>query len=278
MLTEQQQKDVAALQQAVEAHDGIALKLNWSLLRHPQRREPDFILYRDGRCIGFLGVYAFGSQAELCGMVHPEHRRQGHFQSLYDRACAWCRGAGVGRLLLNTPGSSPAGQAFVQKQGARYAFSEHQMRWRRGPLPTPVRGILRPASPADRETEVRLDVEVFGVDEAAARAMYSEFRADPGTATYMIVHGERTAGRVRIHQSGGQAWIYGLAVFPEFQGRGLGRRALEAVIAELAGQGLDVCLEVETKNARAMHLYAALGFEIVQRQDYYSVRLDGADS
>lgn len=271
MLTEQQQRDVAALQQLVEAHDGISLKLNWSLLRQPERSDPAFTRYEGGRCTGFLGVYAFGPEAELCGMVHPEHRRRGHFQSLYDQALAYCREAGIRKALLNTPGSSVAGRAFIEKQGARYAFSEHQMKWTGRPLPVPVRGILRPATPADQETEIRLDVEVFGVDEAGARSMYTELHADPGATTYMILHGEETVGRIRIQRDGDEAGIYGFAIFPRFQGRGIGRRALEAVLAELSGQGVGVSLEVETQNERALHLYTSLGFVTVQRQDYYSV-------
>jgi len=269
MLTETQQAAVAALQQAVEAHDGIALKLNWDCLRRTDRTDPDFLRYQDGRLIGFLGVYGFGSTVELCGMVHPDVRRRGHFQALYDQAMDYCRKAGFTEILLNSPTASEAGRAFLRKQGAQYAFTEHQMKWAGATLPAADPGLLRPATPEDVETQVRLDVEAFGTDEADARSMNRRMLQEPGTTTYMILHEGTAVGKIRVQRSGAEAWLYGFAVFPRFQGRGIGRRALETVVARLAAQGCAVFLEVEARNARALQLYTSVGFQVVQGQDYY---------
>lgn len=270
MLTETQQAAVAALQQVVEAHDGIALKLNWDCLRQADRTDPDFLRYQDGRLIGFLGVYGFGSSVELCGMVHPDARRQGHFQALYDQALAYCREAGFTEILLNTPSASQSGQGFLRKQGARYAFTEHQMKWMGPTLPSPAPGLLRPATPEDLEAQVQLDVEAFGRPEADARTTNSQILQEPDTTVYMIMQEETTVGKIRIQTTGSEAWIYGFAVFPRFQGRGIGRRVLETVVAEFASRGYDVFLEVEAKNDRALHLYTSVGFQVVQGQDYYT--------
>jgi len=270
MLTESQQAEVAALQQAVEAHDRIALKLNWDCLRRTDRTDPDFLRYQDGRLIGFLGVYGFGSKVELCGMVHPDVRRQGHFQALYDEAMAYCRQAGFTEILLNTPTASPAGQAFLRQQGARYAFTEHQMKWAGAALPAAAPGLLRPATAADAETQIRLDIEAFGMSEPDARNVYSQVLQEADTTVYMIMHEGTTVGRMRVQRTGSEAWIYGFAVSPRVQGRGIGRRALEAVVAEFASRGCDVFLEVEAENARALHLYTSVGFAVVQGQDYYT--------
>lgn len=270
MLTETQQAEVAALQQAVEAHDGIALKLNWDILRRADRTDPDFLRYQDGRLVGFLGVYAFGSEVEVCGMVHPEARRQGHFQALYDQAMAYCREAGFTEILLNTPSASRSGQAFLRRQGARYAFTEHQMKWMGAAVPAPVPGLLRPAGPEDFEMQVRLDVEAFGMSEADARSANTELLQDADTTAYMVMHEGATVGKLRVQRSGSEAWIYGFAILPRFQGRGIGRRVLETVVADCASQGCDVFLEVEAKNDRALHLYTSVGFQVLRGQDYYT--------
>lgn len=60
--------------------------------------------------------------------------------------------------------------------------------------------------------------------------------------------------------------IKDLAVRPDVQGRGLGRRVLRAALRELAGVGASVVkLEVRETNDRAQRLYSDEGFEAVRR-------------
>ena len=55
--------------------------------------------------------------------------------------------------------------------------------------------------------------------------------------------------------------IAGIAIHPDFQGKGLGRALLRAVLAELAGLGCGRCrLLVATDNGRAFSLYRREGF------------------
>jgi len=57
--------------------------------------------------------------------------------------------------------------------------------------------------------------------------------------------------------------IYVIAVDPDFQGHGLGRRLLLAGLAWLTGAGLEVAmLYVDSSNAPAVRLYQALGFTV----------------
>jgi ribosomal protein S18 acetylase RimI-like enzyme len=56
--------------------------------------------------------------------------------------------------------------------------------------------------------------------------------------------------------------IHDLAVLPEFRGRGVGHRLLDAVVVR--GRqigGCKITLEVQENNQRARHVYANAGFE-----------------
>ncbi|SDX04075.1 GNAT family N-acetyltransferase [Paenibacillus sp. CF384] len=273
MITTEQLRDIEQLQIECEAHDHMQLKLNWEMLRERESDRLDLFHYENEQLIAFVGLYAFGSTVEVCGMVKPSERRTGHFQRLFRQAMEKVHQNGFKRILLNAPAGSDAARAFLRKQGAEYAFSEHQMEWQEKSLGETDGITLRPATPEDYEMRVRISVQAFGDDEADAHAMESRVYAG-NTDVYMIGVNEETVGKIRVSREEGQAWIYGFAILPEHQGKGIGSKVLRRVIHEQRAAGYSVHLEVETKNDHALRLYESVGFKVVHAQDYYSYHCD----
>lgn len=270
MLTTQQLIDIEQLQKECESHDHVQLKLNWEMLRERTSDQMDLLQYEHGELVAFLGLYAFGSAVEVCGMVKPSERRKGYFQRLFDRALEHIERSGYKKILLNAPAGSDAAKSFLNKQGVKYAFSEHQMMWQECPLEETSGLVLRKATINDYEMSVRISVQAFGMDEEDASVMESKTFADH-TDMRMIVVNEETVGKLRIsREEEGQAWIYGFSILPEYQGKGIGRQVLRQVIKEQSAAGYSVHLEVETKNEHALGLYESVGFKVVHTQDYYS--------
>lgn len=268
MLTTQTLKDIEKLQKECEIHDHIQLKLNWEMLRARESDHLDFLHYEDGELVAFLGLYAFGSTVEVCGMVRPSARRQGHFHRLFQQGMERVEQDGYRKVLLNAPAEFYAAKAFLSKIGAEYAFTEHQMEWQQQSLEDTDDILLRHATLEDYEMRVRLSVAAFGLSEEDARAIESKVAADL-TDMFMIDVSEGTVGKIRVSREEGQAWIYGFAILPEYQGRGIGRKVLRRVIKEQSLAGYSVHLEVETKNDHALGLYESVGFKTVHSQDYY---------
>ncbi len=77
-----------------------------------------------------------------------------------------------------------------------------------------------------------------------------------------IVH--RSLPFIPAKESEGEAWfISNLAVSPEYQGQGIGRRLLETIAARARAQGLRaLALTVDVENERAISFYRRLGFRI----------------
>ncbi|WP_169090525.1 GNAT family N-acetyltransferase [Paenibacillus sp. PL91] len=271
MLTAQQLRDIELLQKACESHDQLQLKLNWEMLRNrDSSSQLDFFYYDNGELIAFLGLYAFGSTVEVCGMVKPSERRKGHFHRLFQQGMATAKQNRYSKILLNAPAGSAAAKAFLTKQGAEYAFTEHQMEWQEKSLEEADDVILRPAKAEDFDMRVRLSVTAFGLDEEDAIAMENTANEDEDTDMFMIEVNEETVGKIRVNLQDKQAWIYGFSILPEHQGKGIGRKVLNRIIKDQRLAGHSVHLEVETKNNHALRLYESVGFKVVHAQDYYT--------
>ncbi|MCL4517404.1 MAG: hypothetical protein M1379_17795 [Firmicutes bacterium] len=82
-------QEIRRLADICEQHDGIQLKLNWEMLKNRSLDQTnDFFCYQgshqDGRLIGYLALYGFGSrEIELNGMIHPAFRRKTRGKGFY---------------------------------------------------------------------------------------------------------------------------------------------------------------------------------------------------
>jgi len=269
-LNEVQLKEVEKLQQICET-DGFKLKLNWDTLRSRKRKDSDYFFYEMNRLIGFAAVYDFGDKAELCGMVHPDYRRRGIFTKLIEEGINDCLERKYKTILLNAPAKSESAKAFLQSISCQFAVAEYQMKWQKTALEEYEGVKLRPSTLEDAEAEILLDIQCFGFSEEDARSFHKRMRAEEPEQVFMIEEGEqrKTIGKIRIDRTSNETWIYGFAIFPEYQGRGFGRRVLKQVVLEKEKLGNAIFLEVEATNAHALRLYEECGFEVIGQQDYY---------
>lgn len=268
--------DVEALQQHVEQHDGIALKLNWDTL-HSRKEESaaDLVELRDGQLVAFLGLYPFGSTLEVCGMVHPDYRRQDIFTSLLRRGLNTATLVSYPKILLNAPGNSESAKQFLANYPCRYEFSEFQMKYNpeavtANALSRTSQITLRPAEGTDRPLLARLDQEGFDLNSEETRLYYEKLTEADIRQNELIVHEGEAVGKIRVSRHDQEAWIYGFVVTSSRRGHGIGRTALRQVVErELAG-GFDVWLEVALNNPQAKKLYEQTGFRVCRSQDYYA--------
>ncbi|WP_068617292.1 GNAT family N-acetyltransferase [Paenibacillus tuaregi] len=277
MITKQQWMEIEQLERICNKLENIQLKLNWDMLRtRKPDQQDDYIAIRDERIVGFLGLYHFGKKMEVCGMVHPEYRRQGIFTSLLGQALPQAKRMQYHEILLNAPANSASAKGFLSSLQVEYSFSEYQMTYYRqnteaqkAAHPENEPAILRQASPEDRADLTALDVKCFDYSEFAAEQYYEATINEPDSVTYIIESGGSTAGKVRLVFEDTVSWIYGFAIYPKFRGQGIGRYILTRLIAQETAAGRDLRLEVALNNPRAMKLYESVGFIPTGVQDYY---------
>ena len=268
---------IADLERRVVEADGGRLKLEWGRLRGRAGDRVEDLLWWDGdRLLGFLGLYGFGSTIELGGMVAPDARGRGIGGALVDAALPLCRERGARPVLLIVPRPSAAGKRLALRRGGRLDHSEHALVLNGDPNQGPhdPELSLRPATAADRPFVSRLLAIAFGTpedDEAGDPYM----PADSADGRTMVVEVSGSAvGALRITRNGDEAGIYGFAVEPSRQGRGIGRDALRIACEQLRSTGSRrIGLEVAVDNDRALGLYLSVGFTPVITEDYFALPL-----
>ncbi len=283
MLNEKQLQDIKSLQRICEQQDGILLKLNDDMLRSDSRSEDmDYFRYENGQLVGFLALYGFGGQFEVCGMVHPDYRRQGIFTGLWQEACASGRLNAASSVLLNAPKTSVSAAEWLKTIRCRYSFSEYEMAWQADAAQEPSEAetrsapsvSYRPYDPGDREDILSLCADGFDTSEGDTEQMLEEEQRSANRNRSMIVlHGETVGTLVMDYDVPGQAWVFGFVIDADYRGNGIGRSVLKQVIRRETQAGLQPHISVETQNDNALHLYESCGFRSYAVQDYYELRL-----
>jgi ribosomal protein S18 acetylase RimI-like enzyme len=265
---------IAELERQVVEADGGRLKLEWGRLRRRSGERVEDLLWWEGdRLLGFLGFYGFGSSLELAGMVAPDSRRRGIGAALLDGAVPLYRGLGCREALLIVPRPSAAGKRLALRRGAVLDHSEHALLLSEDPTsgPQESRLTLRPATEADLAVISRVLEEGFGQpppDDLATRL------DAPNERTVVVEVSGSIVGTLRLIREGDGAGIYGFAIDPSWQGRGLGRDALRRACEQLRAEGARrIRLEAAVENERALGLYTSLGFKPVTTEDYFSLPL-----
>jgi ribosomal protein S18 acetylase RimI-like enzyme len=266
---------LADLESRTVAADGGRLKLEWGTLRSRPRDRVDDLLWWDGaargQLLGFLGLYAFGSNSiELAGMVDPQTRRQGVATQLLAAAVPLCRERGYDQALLVTPRTTCAGRLFAVDRGARLDHSEFALVMSGEPVdgPSDPRVVVRPAMREDVPALTRVLTSAFGWPPGD---VLGRLNADSARTVVVELAGT-VVGTARLTLDDDRGGVYGFAVDPAFQGRGIGRDVLRRVCRELRERGArDIGLEVAVDNEHALGLYTSLGFRPVSTEDYFAL-------
>lgn len=268
-MLKQQLAEIKSLQELCEKEAEIQLKLNWDMLKTRREFEnSDFFHYDNGKLVAFLAVYKFGNKYEICGMVHPEFRRRGIFTDLLAKAMAAI--TDEKKILINAPAKSQSAKAWVKTISAELSLSEYRMKWLKSEVKINDQPVhMRKARLSDIEVVSELDVVCFGFEKKEALVFNRIMPFNEADITYIIEVKEETIGKIRIERNENESWIFGFAIFPNYQRKGYGRNVLIQTVINESNRGNDIYLEVELKNKTAMKLYEQAGFVQYETQDYY---------
>ncbi len=78
----------------------------------------------------------------------------------------------------------------------------------------------------------------------------------------LLEDGSVRIGRLVVDIGASDVRLVDIALLPEVQGRGIGRKVLQAMLEDALSQGLSMSLAVEKNNVRARALYLSAGFHV----------------
>jgi ribosomal-protein-alanine N-acetyltransferase len=129
---------------------------------------------------------------------------------------------------------------------------------------------VRPGTPSDVRRLAELERLTAINPWPLEQFVYSSLRDNQGS---LVLEGEtgEVLGFAIFQQVLDEVTLMNIAVHPEYQGRGHGRRLLVALLQELVARGVARCLlEVRRSNTAAQALYRAQGFvDDGVRSNYY---------
>ena len=100
-----------------------------------------------------------------------------------------------------------------------------------------------------------------------------------GHRLYFIRYGGEAVGFVHLGSRGGEIdWLEELFVLPEFQGRGIGTRAIGLAEEIVSAYSESFYIEAAARNEKAIRLYRKLGYDCLNtvtiRKDFHAERFE----
>lgn len=146
---------------------------------------------------------------------------------------------------------------------------------------------FRPLQREDASRCAELENALFPGDDPWSQAVFEQEICSPHTRYVAVDYAaEETAAALLVGYGGigrlgpmeaPEYEIHTVGVAPDHQGRGLGRRIMEQLVAVADAQPGEIFLEVRTDNTPALRLYLSLGFRILGTRPHY-YQPSGADA
>jgi mycothiol synthase len=251
-----------------------------------------FLVETSGTVIGFMEVEAelgIGRVIIDC-WVHPEHRRKGLGRKLLNSSFKRAGQLGAGFINISIREDNINGKNALEHLGFQYARRYLELKLdvtkiNFSEIDSPPFGcrFLR-----EGEEEILTQIQNrsfaghwgYNPNDVATTLYYiGQSHRSKKDIVLACEEGEVT-GYCWTEISGvGQGRIHMIGSDPEYRGKGIGKRLLQAGIANLKSRGVtEICLTVDSENEAACSLYDTIGFKLQTSYLWFEKKVDDSKS
>lgn len=263
--TELTEKDKASIRELIDD----CIRYEQLELAVPDLNEEDGTAYlyyqssKNPKLISVLFCYDLEDYLEVSAFTSPAHRCQGAFTSLFQKLM---EGYEETPVCFYPDGNSYDALMTMEVLDCEYSGTEHLMRLEKRPEVTGDAAIaennttvtLYPATKDDLLALVAVHSAAFDMEKEDSIA-FLEQSFNTGETIWCIAAGGTIVGLVLTSIQPDQTNLYGLAIHPEYQGKGYGRDAVN-VLLQKPEITFPVTLHVTEENEAAFKIYKWMGF------------------
>lgn len=267
--TELTEKDKASIRELID----YCIRYEQLELAVPDLNEEDGTAYlyyqssKNPKLISVLFCYDLEDYLEVSAFTSPAHRCQGAFTSLFQKLM---EGYEETPVCFYPDGNSYDALMTMEVLDCEYSGTEHLMRLEHRPEMAGDAAIaennatvtLYPATKDDLLALVAVHSAAFDMEKEDSIA-FLEQSFDTGETIWCIAAGGIIVGLVLTSIQPDQTNLYGLAIHPEYQGKGYGRDAVN-VLLQKPEITFPVTLHVTEENEAAFKIYKGIGFVTTQ--------------
>lgn len=267
--TELTEKDKASIRELIDD----CIRYEQLELAIPDLNEEDGTAYlyyqssKNPKLISVLFCYDLEDYLEVSAFTSPAHRCQGAFTSLFQKLM---EGYEETPVCFYPDGNSYDALMTMEVLDCEYSGTEHLMRLEKRPEVAVDAAIaednttvtLYPATKDDLLALIAVHSAAFDMEKEDSIA-FLEQSFDTGETIWCIAADSTIVGLVLTSIQPDQTNIYGLAIHPEYQGKGYGRDAVK-VLLQKPEITFPVTLHVTEENEAAFKIYKGMGFVTTQ--------------
>lgn len=269
-----QYQDLEQLTEHCLQHDQGLPMLYRDLLLRKRSTESLLLYYEKNQLIGFLSAFFFYEDAcELTLLVTPAYRRQGIATHLLQQIMPLLRTKCITTLIFSMPLSY--GEHWLPSYGFTYMQSDYHMQ--RDSLEpqfiSPIKLGVQKAVLLDLDTLCHIDKLCFPAYELPMQERFTHLLRDPNYLILLAFFNNEAIGKAHINWQENQTLLSDIAILPRYQRQGFGHELLGHCINHILSAGkINISLDVEENNQKALNLYLDMGFKTVHSHDYWSIR------
>ena len=267
--TELTEKDKASIRELIDD----CIRYEQLELAVPDLNEEDGTAYlyyqssKNPKLISVLFCYDLEDYLEVSAFTSPAHRCQGAFTSLFQKLM---EGYEETPVCFYPDGNSYDALMTMEVLDCEYSGTEHLMRLEKSPEVAGDAAIaennatvtLYPATKDDLLALVAVHSAAFDMEKEDSIAFLDQ-SFDTGETIWCITANNTIVGLVLTSIQSDQTNLYGLAIHPEYQGKGYGRDAVNVLLQKPAIT-FPVTLHVTEENEAAFKIYKGMGFVTTQ--------------